>query len=496
MDDNITQDTVLIVEDDESLRELLTEELTDAGYQVLAVGDARKAALMLEKHDVQLIISDLRLPGDTGLDLLGHIRSTSSQQNSPGPGFIMVTAFGTVEQAVDALKQGADDFLTKPIKLDHLRISADRVIQRRRLQEELARYKALIDDQEFHGILGRSRAMQQLFNNIRMVARAGGPVLISGESGTGKELVARAIHAESDRNNAPFIAINCAGIPPALLESELFGHTATAFTGAQKARQGLFAEADGGSLLLDEIGEMPVEMQAKLLRILQDGRIRPVGADQEKQLDVRILAATNRKLEQEVSDGRFREDLYFRLQTFAIEVPALRDRDDDLDLLIAHFIRRVSLQQNKNITAIDEPALLRLRQYDFPGNVRELASTIERAVTFCQGSEIGLQDMPERLRHASSTLSTPKISDTDTAEIGDRTSQESVFLELINRLEGSQPDPEKWTSLPSLEQAYIDYTLQRFKGNKRQTANALGIGRRTLYRKLGDDTDAETGDHS
>lgn len=458
-------ETVLIVEDDDALRELLVEEMQDAGYRALQAGDTSQALTILAQHDVQLIISDLRLPGASGLDLLATIR-----QQADSPGFIMVTAFGTVEQAVNALKQGADDFLTKPIKLDHLRIAAERVIQRRKLQEELARYRKLIGDSGFHGMLGRSDAVQRLSSTIRMVARAEGPALITGESGTGKELVARALHEESPRKNGPYVAVNCAGIPPELLESELFGHTAQAFTGARKARTGLFEEADGGSLLLDELGEMPMEMQAKLLRILQDGRIRPVGSNQEKQLDVRIIAATNRDLEEEVRQGRFREDLYFRLQTFAMHVPPLRERGDDIELLAAHFIGRFNLQLNRDIQGISDAALARLRAHDYPGNVRELASAIERAVTFCQHSEIDLPDLPERLQ------ATP-------AQAVDEAAQVTQQL-LSGHISGGD---SKMPSLQDVELAYIQMVLKRHHGNKRQAAAALGIGRRTLYRRLGID---------
>lgn len=460
-----TIDTVLIVEDDQALRELLVEEMQDAGYRALQAGDTSQALPLLSAGEVQLIISDLRLPGASGLDLLATVR-----QQTDSPGFIMVTAFGTVEQAVDALKQGADDFLTKPIKLDHLRIAAERVIQRRKLQEELTRYRKLIGDSGFHGMLGRSDAMQRLSSAIRMVARAEGPALITGESGTGKELVARALHEESPRRTGPYVAVNCAGIPPELLESELFGHTAQAFTGARKARRGLFEEADGGSLLLDELGEMPMEMQAKLLRILQDGKIRPVGSNQETQLDVRIIAATNRDLEDEVREGRFREDLYFRLQTFAMHVPPLRERGDDIELLAAHFIDRFNLQLQRDVQGISDAALARLRAHDFPGNVRELASAIERAVTFCQGREIALADLPERLQAAS-------VPEHDEAD--------RITRQLLNGDTGAAPDT--LPSLQEIELAYIQMVLARMNGNKRQTAAALGIGRRTLYRRLGID---------
>ncbi len=491
---NSSPDHVLIVEDDAPLRELLAEEFSDAGYQVSQASDANTAANLLKASTVQLVVSDLRLPGNDGLTLLKHIQQTQPVNGLPPPGFIMITAFGTIEQAVDTLKQGADDFLTKPIKLDHLRISAERVIQHRRLQEELARYKAIIEDHHlFHGMLGSSQPMQRLFNTISAVARAEGPVLISGESGTGKELIARAIHKEGDRQQSPFVAINCAGIPPELLESELFGHTASAFTGAGKARPGLFAEADGGSLLLDEIGEMPLEMQAKLLRILQDGRIRPVGSDQEKQLNVRILAATNRDLENAVKEGTFREDLYFRLQTFAITAPTLRERGDDLDMLISHFIQRTNLQQGRNIQGVAGSALTSLHRYHFPGNVRELASAIERAVTFCQGEEITIQDLPESLhKPANATLhSTNPYSELHTDLHTDLPLTNTPLPDFLQWQHQNTDEPDKWHALQDLELAYIRYTLDRFEGNKRQTAAALGIGRRTLYRKLGIESESQ-----
>ncbi len=456
---------ILVVEDDGALRDLLVDELRDAGYTVQPVADAETAVQALRERPADLVISDLRLPGASGLELL-----TALQEQPPCPGFIIITAFGTVEQAVDALKQGADDFLTKPLKLDHLRISVERVLQRQRLQQEVARYRKLIGNASFHGMVGGSEVMRRLFDNVRMVARADSPVLITGESGTGKELVARALHEESGRSEGPFVAVNCAGIPPDLLESELFGHTANAFTGAQHNRKGLFAEADGGSLLLDEIGEMPMEMQAKLLRILQDGRIRPIGANQEEQLDVRIIAATNRDLEEDVRARRFREDLYFRLETFALHVPPLRSRGDDIELLAVHLLNELNLKTERNIRGISSDALQRLRRHSFPGNVRELASAMERAVTFCRGEEIDVADLPDRLRNPSGTdlLETPLLS--------------------------SLLDPAGGGSLPTLqelERQYIDLVLKQVEGNKRRAAELLGIGRRTLYRRLGEESPDE-----
>jgi DNA-binding NtrC family response regulator len=462
-----TAGRILVVEDDQALRDLLTDELSDAGYDIAAAGDAETAMAELRENPAELVVSDLRLPGASGLELLKALNEQPSR-----PGFIMITAFGTVEQAVDALKQGADDFLTKPLKLDHLRISVERVLQRRRLQEEVTRYRKLLGDTGFHGMLGRSAAMRQLFDNIRMVARAGGPVLVTGESGTGKELVARAIHAESTRSAEPFVAVNCAGIPPELLESELFGHTAQAFTGAQQARKGLFAEANGGTLLLDEIGEMPMEMQAKLLRILQDGRIRPIGANQEEQLDVRIIAATNRDLEADVHDNRFREDLYFRLETFSINVPPLRERGDDAELLTVHLINEFNLKLQRNVRGISAAALERIRRHSFPGNVRELSSAMERAVAFCRDHEIAISDLPERLREGS---------------VDGKTEEPRTTSGAAARLLDSALGQDTLPSLGELERQYIGLVLAKMDGNKRQAAEALGIGRRTLYRRLGDE---------
>ncbi|MCS3903250.1 DNA-binding NtrC family response regulator [Methylohalomonas lacus] len=453
---------ILIVEDDEALRSLLEEELGDAGYQVSSVMDAESAWSHLQQHPVTLVLSDLRLPGADGIELL-----LKSKQLASPPGFIIITAFGTVEQAVDALKQGADDFLTKPLKLDHLRLSAERVIQTKRLQDEVRHYRKLLAEEGFHGMVGRSEPIHKLVDNIRQIARAAGPVLIIGESGTGKELVAQAVHKESERADKPFVAVNCAGIPPELLESELFGHVAGAFTGAQKARKGLFAEADGGTLLLDEIGEMPLEMQSKLLRILQDGQIRPVGANREVAVDVRIIAATNRSLEQEVSEKRFREDLYYRLETFTLKVPALRDRGDDIELLTAHFINRFNAHLRKQIHGIRPAALERLKGYSFPGNVRELSNAIERAVTFCQKEEIDVDDLPERLRASQAGQARNQSLEDNVGDGGHQL------------LKGNE-----LPTLEELEQRYIQYVLDQLDGNKRRAAELLGIGRRTLYRRL------------
>lgn len=458
---------ILVVEDDAALNDLLREELREAGHAVTSVATAEGAAEELTGNLPDLVVSDLRLPGADGMTLLNQIREFPVP-----PAFLVITAFGSIPQAVEALKAGADDFLTKPLDLDHLVLSVERALETRRLRKEVRRYRELLGSETFHGILGRSRVMRMLFEQVSQVARAAGSVLVVGESGTGKELVARAIHAESDRRTQPFLAINCAGIPDELMESELFGHVAGAFTGATRARRGLLQEADGGTILLDEIGEMPVAMQAKLLRVLQDGLVRPVGGNREEQVDVRIVAATNRDLEAAVRDGGFREDLYYRLETFALEIPPLRERGEDVELLAARMVGEVAARLGRSVHGISADALAVLHRYEFPGNVRELQNAMERAVTFCTGEEVQLEDLPGRIRKASRA---EQVS----GEPG------RAGPGLPANLLGDDTLP----TLGDVELRYIRYVLQQTGGNKRRAAALLGIGRRTLYRRLGDGAD-------
>jgi len=383
------------------------------------------------------------------------------------PAFLVITAFGSIQQAVAALKEGADEFLTKPLDLEHFALAVGRALETRRLRDEVRRFQQLLSDDRFHGMLGRSRVMRGLFDQIRQLARAEGPVLVIGESGTGKELVARAVHAESERAGGPFLAINCAGLPAELLESEFFGHVAGAFTGANRAHKGLFQQADGGTLFLDEIGEMPLPLQAKLLRVLQEGTIRPVGAERELSVDVRIIAASNRPLETEAGREAFREDLFFRLETFILQVPPLRDREEDLELLAAGFVAHFAARSGRPVRGIAPAALAQLRRYPFPGNVRELQNAIERAVTFCHGRSIELEHLPSRI-----------------ADYRDDKAR-SAGAELLTQLSDGPLLP----TLEELELRYIEHVLKLVDGNKRRAAALLGIGRRTLYRRLGERED-------
>ncbi|EHQ52528.1 Fis family transcriptional regulator [Ectothiorhodospira sp. PHS-1] len=455
---------VLVVEDDPAHRELVLDELADAGLAARGVEDVVSAQGILSTRPVDLVLSDLRLPGEDGLALLAHCRRLPLP-----PAFIMLTAFGTIPQAVEALKLGADDFLTKPVDLDHLVIRVRRALRNRHLQAEVQRYQALLRADDFHGLIGSSPPMQALYEQVRRIARASGPVLVTGESGTGKELVARAIHAESDRSGGAFVAINCAGIPGELMESELFGHAAGAFSGAREARRGLFAEAHGGTLLLDEIGEMPMAMQAKLLRVLQDGRVRPVGGNHEIDANVRVVAATHRDLEPMIRARQFREDLFYRLETFRLQVPPLRERGEDIDRLAARLLARFSTAMDRDIRGISPEAMRRLRLHGFPGNVRELTNLMERAVTFCRGDTIEVRDLPERLDPAREDAGKTGV------------------------LSAVWSDDEPMPTLAEVESRYIHWVLRRLDGNKRQAARVLGIGRRTLYRRLGETEEAPMG---
>lgn len=450
---------VVVVEDDPGLNELLVEELGEQGWEVRSGRSAESGYRIAAEFRPDLVISDLQLPGADGLELLESLLRLPRP-----PAVLIITAFGTVERAVAALKAGADNFLTKPLDIEHLLISCARLIEQRRMRDRLEARGDAESEPGFHGMLGDSHAMRELFDQIRRVGPAEGPVLISGPSGSGKERVARALHAESRRAVAGLVEVNCAAIPTELMESEFFGNVEGAFTGARRARAGLFREADGGTLFLDEVSEMPLALQARLLRALQDGRIRPVGAEREESVDVRVIAATNQDLDRLVADGRFRADLYYRLETFQLRVPSLAERGDDLDVLAQDLLLRHAERGRRPARRLDDQAMACLKAHDWPGNVRELGNVIERAVTFCNGETIRIRDLPARLRSAPDVRAAGTASDQVPAEL----------------LEG-----DLLPSLDELRRRYVHYVLDRTGGNKRRAAALLGVGRRTLYRWLG-----------
>lgn len=453
---------VVVVEDDRDLNRMLVEELEGRGWEVRAGRSAEAGYRLASEFRPDLVVTDLQLPSADGMQLLASLLRLPRP-----PSVLMITAFGTVELAVAALKAGADNFLTKPLDIEHFLIACERLVEHRRLRDRLENREDVADLSEFHGMLGSSPPMLELFDQIRRVARADGPVLIGGPSGCGKEKVARAVHAESRRADKPLVVVNCAAIPSELMESEFFGNVAGAFTGAERNRAGLFREADGGTLFLDEISEMPLALQARLLRALQDGRIRPVGAEHEEQVDVRVIAATNRELSARVESGEFRADLYFRLETFQLEVPPLSARADDLEMLARRFLLEHAENTGRPARRLDERVLASLRSHDWPGNVRELNNVIERAVTFCNGEVVMVSDLPQRLRRSG-----PEAGKGGAAN----SAADALPTELI---EGDM--------LPSLDEVrsrYIRYVLERTGGNKRRAAALLGVGRRTLYRWL------------
>src|SRR5436853_2020607 len=440
---------VLIAEDDADMRDLLQEDLESVGYKiVIAVdGEAARERIKFEREPVDLVITDVRMPGLKGDMLLQTVREHRAEVP-----VIVITGFGTVEQAVQMIKAGAFQYLTKPFETAELLQAVDNALKASAPQREQARLRRELPAAPAR-IIGASRPMRELFELIARAARNASTVLLTGESGTGKELVARAVHESSGKRGA-FVPVNCAAIPADLLEAELFGHTGQAFTGARQARPGLFEAAEGGTIFLDEIGELPMAVQPRLLRVLQEGAVRRVGADHEREIKVRAVAATNRDLESEVRAGRFRADLYWRLSVIHIRIPSLRERRFDIPLLVEHFVTKASETSNLPPLEVTTEALAMLTAYDWPGNVRELENAIERALAMADGAALQPSDFPERIRTGGATAA------------------------LIAR--GS----ERRLTLRELEREYILEILRETSGNKLRAAEALGVDRKTLYRKL------------
>ena len=414
---------ILVVDDEPSMREMLRIVLQRDRYDVVVAKNGTEAIERLKVEPFDMLLSDIRMPDLSGVDVL-----RAAKKINPDIVAFMMTAFASTDTAVEAMRLGALDYFTKPFSMDELRLKIRQHLETRRLkQENLLLKRALNSRHEFSSILGRSDAMQVVFATIEMVANTGSTVLVSGESGTGKELVARAIHFNSLRRDRPFVAVNCGALPEALLESDLFGHVRGAFTGAHANKKGLMAVADGGTIFLDEIGEMVTSMQVKLLRVLQDRRFRPVGGTDEVQADLRIIAATNQDLPKMVADGRFREDLYYRLNVLPIAVPPLRDRLEDIPLLSEHFLAQFAAQMDKRVRTISAPAMQLLQDHQWRGNVRELQNAIERAVALEQTEAILPETLPDDVRAGRSAIGPAAVELPALAEGFDLDAQGDAF---------------------------------------------------------------------
>jgi DNA-binding NtrC family response regulator len=442
---------VLAVDDERSMCEALEAGLTPHGFVVRWTTSGADALDVLMSTEFDVVLTDLNMKGMNGIELCERIAS-----NRPDVPVVVITAFGSFETAVAAIRAGAYDFVTKPVKMDALALTLERAVQHRNLRQEVKRLRQIVaNGGQFEDLVGNSLAIQRVRELMARVADTDSTVLITGESGTGKEVVARALHRNSRRRGGPFVAVNCAALPEALLETELFGHTRGAFTDARGAHTGLFVQADGGVLFLDEIAELPLALQPKLLRAVQERTVRPLGGEEEIPFDVRLIAATNRDLDAAVEDGRFREDLYFRINVIHIPVPPLRARGSDILLLAQHCLAQLSARLDKQVAGLSAAAAERLLAYAWPGNVRELQNCMERAVALTQFEQITVDDLPEKVRAYK-----PSQLLIDTA------------------------DPSELLPLEHVEQRYILRVLEAVGGNKTLAAQTLRIGRKTLYRKL------------
>lgn len=402
---------ILVVDDEDSIREFLEIMLKKENYEVTTAEDGLRAKEILAKKSFDMVISDMQMPNMTGIELLKHVK-----ESYPDLVFMMITAFGTTETAVDAMKMGAYDYVTKPFKIDEVRLNIANALRSKNLETEVRILKKeLVKEYSFQNMIGNSAAMHSIFDMVKRVSQAPTNVLITGESGTGKEVVAKAIHYNGPLKDKPFVTINCGAIPENLMESEMFGHKKGSFTGAITDKVGLFEVADGGTLFLDEVGELPLTIQVKLLRAIQERIIRRVGATDDMKVEVRIIAATNRNLEEMVVKGGFRQDLYYRLNVIGIRTPALRERQDDIPLLANHFLQKYNNKLNKSIASISTEAMEILKNYNYPGNVRELENMIERTVALESGSTI----LPESLPPMVNTSQGRKMASSNEIEMGD-----------------------------------------------------------------------------
>lgn len=450
--------SILVVEDEEAQRRLIVEILERAGNELRSAGNVDEALEAIAGEVPDLVLCDWRMPGRDGGELLMEVR-----RRGLGCGFIVMTAYGSIAHAVEAVRLGADDYLGKPFEREALLLAVHRVLKTRRLESENRRLREVVgDDHRFGRLIGGTSVMKRLYRTIEKVASTDATVLVTGESGTGKELVARTLHLSSPRGEAAFVAVNCAAIPESLIESELFGHEKGTFTGAHRQRQGKFEEADGGTLFLDEIASMPLPLQAILLRVLQERRITRLGGSGEIEVDVRVVAASNRDLPQLVKDGRFREDLFYRLNVVAVELPPLRDRRDDVPLLARAFLQEASARHGREVGSLP-PAIVRLlMDYGWPGNVRELANAVERLVLLAEDEGLSVEDLPAPIRETADSKAAP------------------VRL------------PAEGLAWDAMEESLLRQALERASGNRAAAARLLGLSYKAfLYRLekfgLGDD---------
>jgi len=442
---------ILVIEDDQDMCDMLTVGLARRGYSISTYVSGKEGLAALRSKMVDAVLADIHLPDMNGLDICADIVA-----NQPDIPVIIMTAFGSMDTAIAAIRAGAYDFVTKPLDLDMLSLSLDRAVHYGNLKQTVKKLqKEVKNPQLFDNLIGKSPAMEELFAKISRIADSEASLLITGESGSGKELTARAVHQHSKRRKHPLVSINCAAMPGQLLESELFGHKKGAFTDAKSHNRGLFPEADQGTLFLDEVGEIPLDLQPKLLRALEERQVRPVGGTSEVPFDVRLIAATNRDLESAVMEGLFREDLYYRLNVINIEMPPLRSRGADILLLARHFIEQFSSKQDKAITGLADATAEKLLEYSWPGNVRELRNAIEHAVALTHFDTIVPDDLPEKIR----------LFRNDYIMLG-------------------ADDPMELISMEEMERKYIMHVLKTTGGNRTLTARILKVDRKTLYRKL------------
>jgi len=441
---------LLVVDDERAIREACREVAQSLGFNTFAADSAEHAYRLLDSHGIDAVLLDLRLPGAGGLEALNRIKSIRSDAV-----IVVVTGYGTVQSAVQAMKNGAYDYVTKPFSLDELKLLLDRVASHLKLKSENRILREKIKSKQgFGSIIGRSPEMEKLYRIVAKAAHSTHPVLILGESGTGKEVVARSIHFSGPFRDKPFIPVDCGSLVPTLIESELFGHAKGAFTGNQQAKDGLLAIADGGTVFLDEVGELPIDLQAKLLRAIQEKEIRPVGSTKHLPINVRILAATNRDLEEAVSQGTFRRDLYYRLNVLSLRIPSLRERRQDIPMLASHFLERQSRANGFERTLSDD-ALKAMLAYDWPGNVRELENCVERACAFTSGPVIHPSDLPAAINQLQ-----------------------------YESIPSNAAAASKIMPMSEIERQAILNAIAQLNGDKLKAARVLGIGKTTLYRKL------------